>query len=79
MDRSKLNQTIEANLQGIKLLSREKKTLAPGKIPVYLAPSAVNEIMGMFNWHGVQGSAIAEKQSALMDLYLKTKKVKSKV
>ena len=34
--------------------------------------------MGMFNWHGVQGSAMAEKQSALMDLYLKTKKLSPK-
>ena len=75
LDSSILNKTIDKNLKGIKLLSKEKKTLTPGKIPVYLAPSAVNEILGMFNWHGIQGSAMAEKQSVFMDLYLKSKKL----
>ena len=70
-----LNQTIEKNLKGIQLLSKEKKNLNPGKLPVYLAPSAVNEVLGMFNWHGVQGSAMAEKQSVFMDLYLRSKKL----
>ena len=51
------------------ILLGEKVELSPGIYPAYFSPSAVNEMISMFNWHGIQGKAFAEKQSVFMDLF----------
>lgn len=65
----KFQKSINDNLQKLNILEGEKVELKPGKYQAYFSPTAVNEILSVFNWNGVQGKAIAEKQSVFMDLY----------
>jgi predicted Zn-dependent protease len=50
--RDTLAAKIETINQQLAILSRPAKTLAPGSYRAYLAPSAVNEIIGMMSWGG---------------------------
>ncbi|UUQ62764.1 metallopeptidase TldD-related protein [Pseudomonas fuscovaginae UPB0736] len=50
-------------------LGRPLRTLAPGKYRAYLAPAALEEIMGMLCWGGFSAQAIASKYSPLQKLY----------
>jgi predicted Zn-dependent protease len=45
------------------------RTLAPGEYRAYLAPAALEEIMGMLSWGGFSAQAIASKQSPLQKFY----------
>ncbi len=47
------------------LLERPSKTLERGTYRVYLAPSALNEIISMFSWYGVSEGSIRQNQSPL--------------
>jgi predicted Zn-dependent protease len=47
------------------LISRPPKALTPGKYRAYLAPSALDEVMGLLGWGGFSGRALATQQSAL--------------
>ncbi|MDR9866177.1 metallopeptidase TldD-related protein, partial [Pseudomonas baetica] len=44
-------------------------TLAPGQYRAYLAPAALEEIMGMLCWGGFSAQSIASKSSPLQKLY----------
>ncbi|KPA89400.1 putative Zn-dependent protease-like protein [Pseudomonas asplenii] len=50
-------------------LGRPLRTLAPGQYRAYLAPAALEEIMGMLCWGGFSAQAIASKYSPLQKLY----------
>jgi predicted Zn-dependent protease len=50
-------------------LGRPLRTLAPGQYRAYLAPAALEEIMGMLCWGGFSAQAIASKNSPLQKLY----------
>ncbi|PWB33060.1 Zn-dependent protease [Pseudomonas sp. SDI] len=50
-------------------LGRPLKTLAPGEYRAYLAPAALDEIVGMLNWGGFSAQSIASKDSPLQRLY----------
>jgi predicted Zn-dependent protease len=50
-------------------LGRPLRTLAPGEYRAYLAPAALEEIMGMLSWGGFSAQAIASKQSPLQKFY----------
>ncbi|NWB93339.1 TldD/PmbA family protein [Pseudomonas agarici] len=50
-------------------LGRPLRTLAPGEYRAYLAPAALEEIMGMLCWGGFSAQAIANKHSPLQKLY----------
>ena len=50
-------------------LGRPLKTLAPGNYRAYLAPAALEEIVGMLGWGGFSAQAIANKHSPLQRLY----------
>ncbi len=50
-------------------LGRPLKTLAPGNYRAYLAPAALDEIVGMLGWGGFSAQAIANKHSPLQRLY----------
>ena len=47
------------------LVTREPRTLDPGRYRVWLAPSAMEEIASLLRWGGFSGRAIATRQSAL--------------
>ncbi|MGR3895656.1 TldD/PmbA family protein [Pseudomonas sp. 1176_21] len=53
----------------LEYLGRPLKTLAPGQYRAYLAPAAMDEIMGMLCWGGFSAQAIASKDSPLQRLY----------
>lgn len=50
-------------------LSRPLKVLPPGAYRAYLAPAALDEIIGMLGWGGFSAQAIASKNSPLQRLY----------
>jgi len=50
-------------------LGRPLRPLAPGQYRAYLAPAALEEIMGMLCWGGFSAQAIASKHSPLQKLY----------
>ncbi|MFS2093543.1 TldD/PmbA family protein [Pseudomonas sp. Pseusp11] len=50
-------------------LGRPTRTLAPGQYRAYLAPAALEEIMGMLSWGGFSAQSIASKSSPLQKLY----------
>ena len=51
-------------------LGRPLRTLAPGQYRAYLAPAALEEIMGMLSWGGFSAQSIASKSSPLQKLYV---------
>lgn len=50
-------------------LGRPLRTLAPGQYRAYLAPAALEEVMGMLSWGGFSAQSIASKSSPLQKLY----------
>lgn len=50
-------------------LDRPLRTLPPGEYRAYLAPAAIDEIIGMLAWGGFSAQAIASKHSPLQRLY----------
>ncbi|MBV4549808.1 TldD/PmbA family protein [Pseudomonas sp. SWRI102] len=50
-------------------LGQPLRTLPPGEYRAYLAPAALEEIMGMLSWGGFSARAIASKQSPLQKFY----------
>jgi len=50
-------------------LGRPLRTLAPGQYRAYLAPAALEEIVGMLCWGGFSAQSIASKSSPLQKLY----------
>ena len=48
---------------------RPPKLLAPGQYRAYLAPAALDEIIGMLGWGGFSAQSIASKSSPLQRLY----------
>jgi predicted Zn-dependent protease len=48
------------------VLSKPAKTISPGRYRVYLAPGALNELVGMLNWGGFGLKAHRTKQTPLI-------------
>ena len=53
----------------LEFLGRPLKALQPGQYRAYLAPAALDEIIGMLAWGGFSAQAIASKNSPLQRLY----------
>ncbi|MBV7571569.1 TldD/PmbA family protein [Pseudomonas sp. PDM32] len=53
----------------LEFLGRPLRTLAPGQYRAYLAPAALEEILGMLCWGGFSAQSIASKSSPLQRLY----------
>lgn len=53
----------------LEVLGRPLRTLTPGHYRAYLAPAALEEIIGMLSWGGFSAQAIASKGSPLQKLY----------
>ncbi|MGA8136673.1 MULTISPECIES: TldD/PmbA family protein [Pseudomonas] len=53
----------------LEFLGRPLRTLAPGEYRAYLAPAALEEVMGMLSWGGFSAQAIGSKHSPLQKLY----------
>ena len=50
-------------------LGQPAHTLAPGQYRAYLAPAALEEVMGMLCWGGFSAQSLADKTSPLQRLY----------
>jgi len=50
------------------LMTQPARTLSPGRYRAYLAPAAVEDIVGLLGWGGFSGRALATKQSPLAKL-----------
>jgi predicted Zn-dependent protease len=50
-------------------LGRPAHTLAPGQYRAYLAPAALEEVIGMLCWGGFSAQSLADKTSPLQRLY----------
>jgi predicted Zn-dependent protease len=53
----------------LQFLGRPLRTLPPGQYRAFLAPAALEEIMGMLCWGGFSAQSIASKSSPLQRLY----------
>jgi len=53
----------------LEFLDKPLRTLAPGQYRAYLAPAALDEIIGMLCWGGFSAEALASKTSPLQRLY----------
>ena len=53
----------------LEFLDQPLRTLAPGQYRAYLAPAALDEIIGMLCWGGFSAEALASKTSPLQRLY----------
>ncbi|GAB4482058.1 MAG: TldD/PmbA family protein [Burkholderiaceae bacterium] len=67
-DRSELARRIDEGRAQLDHLARPARTIEPGEYRVYLAPTAVDELMQMLNWGGVSAKAQRTKQSCLQKL-----------
>ncbi|MGB5397827.1 MAG: metallopeptidase TldD-related protein [Gammaproteobacteria bacterium] len=65
-------ETLAAKIETIKqqlaILSRPAKTLTPGSYRAYLAPSAVNEIIGLLSWGGFGLKSHRTKTTPLLQM-----------
>ncbi|MCG6573230.1 TldD/PmbA family protein [Pseudomonas sp. AF32] len=62
-------QRFELARQQLAFLGQPLRTLPPGEYRAYLAPAALEEIMGMLSWGGFSAQAIGSKQSPLQKFY----------
>jgi predicted Zn-dependent protease len=73
------NKAFQANFQkalyNLQNLKKTSHTLKPGGYRTFLAPSAVNELLGMFSWNGVSLGAHKKGSSAFTDLFEGRKKL----
>ncbi len=61
--------SINESIESLNALKNEEISLEPGKYRVYLAPSAVNELLSMFNWGALSGGSYKRGDCALAALY----------
>ncbi|MEB0040244.1 TldD/PmbA family protein [Pseudomonas sp. MH10] len=62
-------QRFQQAREQLEFLGRPLHALAPGEYRAYLAPAALEEVMGMLCWGGFSADAIASKTSPLQRLY----------
>ena len=62
-------QRFQLAREQLAFLGRPLRTLAPGQYRAYLAPAALEEIIGMLSWGGFSAQALASKHSPLQKLY----------
>ncbi|MNZ99512.1 peptidase PmbA [compost metagenome] len=62
-------QRFQQAREQLAFLGRPLRTLAPGQYRAYLAPAALDEILGMLCWGGFSAQSIASKNSPLQRLY----------
>ncbi len=68
-DRERYAARWRDNLQALRQLQRPNYTVQPGEYRVYLAPAAVDDLIGMFSWGGCSYQAFREGRSALGKLF----------
>jgi predicted Zn-dependent protease len=64
-DAASFGQRMADARERLALISRPAKSLVPGRYRAFLAPSALDEVLGLLGWGGFSGRALATQQSAL--------------
>jgi len=64
-DRAAFAARMDAARERLALVARPSKTLAPGRYRAFLAPSALDEIVGILGWGGFSARALETRQSPL--------------
>lgn len=59
---------LQDSIAKLKLMERESLEIKRGDYRVYLAPSAINEMLGMFSWGGVSAGAHKRGEGSLLSL-----------
>ncbi len=77
-DSTELKRNIKDAEHKLSLMNRDSKKVARGDYRVYLAPSAVNELLGTLSWGGVSMSAHQQGNGSLKDLWQMKKKMSPK-
>ncbi|AUN99217.1 Zn-dependent protease [Bacteriovorax stolpii] len=77
-DNTELKRNIKDAEHKLSLMNRDSKKVARGDYRVYLAPSAVNELLGTLSWGGVSMSAHQQGNGSLKDLWQAKKKMSPK-
>ncbi|MEZ5672459.1 MAG: metallopeptidase TldD-related protein [Thiotrichaceae bacterium] len=67
-DNAALQHKMQDAINQLNLLKYPVRTIAPGKYSVYLAPAALNEIIGLLNWSGFSVKSQHDKQSSLLKM-----------
>lgn len=67
-DSSTLQRKMDDATKQLNLLKYPAKTIPPGHYPVYLAPAALHEIIGLLNWGGFSVKSQRNKQSPLLKM-----------
>lgn len=67
-DAGALARRIDESRNELALLALPERVVPPGEYRAYLAPAAVDEIVGMLNWEGVSERAQRTKESPLQRL-----------
>ncbi|NBA96672.1 TldD/PmbA family protein [Pseudomonas sp. R5(2019)] len=68
-DDARFEQRLLQTHEQLAFLGRPLKALEPGHYRAYLAPAALDEIIGMLGWGGFSAQSIATKSSPLQRLY----------
>lgn len=68
-DSQELHRNINDSAHKLSLMDRESKKIPRGEYRVYLAPSAVNELLGTLSWGGVSMAAHKQGNGSLKDLW----------
>lgn len=55
----------QAAAEQLDILKRDPVSIKPGTYRAYLTPTALNELIGMFNWDGVSEKSLRTRQSSL--------------
>jgi predicted Zn-dependent protease len=67
-DRAELARRIDAARAQLRDLARPARTLEPGQYRAYLAPAALDALLGMLSWDGVSAKAQRTRTSCLQRL-----------
>ena len=67
-DAAELAKRIEGTQRDLSHLTKPAKTMEPGEYRAYLAPAAVEDLVGMFNWEGISAKAQRTQQSCIQKL-----------
>jgi predicted Zn-dependent protease len=73
-----LKENLKESELKLNLMNRESKKIERGSYRVYLAPSAVSELLGTLSWGGVSMGDHQRGNGSLKDLWEKKKKLSSK-
>lgn len=73
-----LQNNLSRAQESLKVMDREKKILSPGGYRCYLAPAAVDEILGLMGWHALSAGAHQRGDGPFMELVAKEKQLSPK-